>query len=67
MHESPYLFHVFLTPRIFALEFIRQRIISKTEHYLKLHRDFKLKFPLVLHSYREEGMIHTSSYTKEDR
>jgi hypothetical protein len=26
--EGPYLFHVFLTPRVFALEFIRQRIIS---------------------------------------
>jgi hypothetical protein len=29
-HESPYLLPIFLTPRIFALEFIRQRIISET-------------------------------------
>jgi hypothetical protein len=29
-------FLFFLTPRIFSLEFISQRIISETEHFLKL-------------------------------
>jgi hypothetical protein len=29
-HESPYLLPIFLTPKIFSLEFIRQRIISET-------------------------------------
>jgi hypothetical protein len=28
--EAPYLLPIFLTPRVFSLEFIRQRIISKT-------------------------------------
>jgi hypothetical protein len=34
-HESPYLLPIFLTPRVFSLEFIRKRIISETEHFLK--------------------------------
>jgi hypothetical protein len=29
-HESPYLFPIFLTSRVFSLDFIRKRIISKT-------------------------------------
>ena len=45
--EGPYLLPVFLTPIIFALEFIRQRIISKTEHFLKMHNASNLKFPFV--------------------
>jgi hypothetical protein len=88
-HESPYLLLVFLTPRIFSLEFIRQRITSETKHSwsctkpttlssllslapLLLNRDHAyLRFKksskiLVFHSYREEGMIHTKSYRRED-
>jgi hypothetical protein len=42
--EGPYLLPVFLTPRVFALEFIRQRIISETEHFLKAHKASNLKF-----------------------
>jgi hypothetical protein len=47
-HESPYLLPIFLTPRIFSLEFIRQRIISETEHFLKLHKASNLKFPFII-------------------
>jgi hypothetical protein len=46
--EGPHLLPVFLTPRIFALEFIRQRIISETEHFLKAHKASNLKFPFVV-------------------
>jgi hypothetical protein len=46
--EGPYLLPVFLTPRIFSLEFIRQRIISETEHFLKAHKASNLKFPFIV-------------------
>jgi hypothetical protein len=47
-HESPYLLPIFLTPRIFSLEFIRQRIISETDHFLNLHKSSNLKFPFII-------------------
>jgi hypothetical protein len=46
--EGPYILPVFLTPRIFALEFIRQRIISKTKNFLKVHKASNLKFPFIV-------------------
>jgi hypothetical protein len=46
--EGPYLLPVFLTPKIFALEFIRQRIISEIEHFLKAHKASNLKFPFIV-------------------
>jgi len=46
--EGPYLLLIFLTPGIFALEFIRQRIISETEHFLKAHKASNLKFPFMV-------------------
>jgi hypothetical protein len=46
--EAPYLLPIFLTPRVFSLEFIRQRIISETEHFLKLHKASNLKFPFII-------------------
>jgi hypothetical protein len=39
---------IFLTPRVFALEFIRHRIISETEHSLKLHKASNIKFPFII-------------------
>jgi hypothetical protein len=50
-HEFPYIFPIFLTPKVFSLEFIRQRIISETEHFLKLHKASNLKFPLIIGSF----------------
>jgi len=47
-HESPYLLPVFITPRIFSLEFTRERIISETEHFLKLHQYSNLKFHFII-------------------
>jgi hypothetical protein len=46
--ESPYLLPIFLTPRIFYLEFIMQRIISETENLLKLHKASNLKLPFII-------------------
>jgi hypothetical protein len=47
-HESPYLLPIFLTPRVFALEFIKKRIVSETDHFLKLHKASNLKFPFII-------------------
>jgi hypothetical protein len=46
--EGPYILPVFLTPRIFASEFIRQRIISEIECFLKSHKASNLKFPFMV-------------------
>jgi hypothetical protein len=46
--EVPHLLLVILTPRIFALEFIRQRVILETEHFLKSHKASNLKFPFMV-------------------
>jgi hypothetical protein len=46
--EGPHLLPIFLTPRIFSLEFIRQRIISETEHFLKAHKASNMKFSFVV-------------------
>jgi hypothetical protein len=42
------LLPIFLTPIIFYLEFIRQRIIYETNHFLKLHKASNLKFPFII-------------------
>jgi hypothetical protein len=46
--EGPSLLLVFLTPIIFSLEFIRKRIISEIEHFLKTHKASNLKFPFMI-------------------
>jgi hypothetical protein len=46
--EGPHILPVFLTPGIFALEFIRQRIISENEHFLKAHKASNVKFPFIV-------------------
>jgi hypothetical protein len=43
-HKSPYLLPIFLTPRIFSLEFTRKRIIFEIENFLKFHKASNLKF-----------------------
>jgi hypothetical protein len=49
--EGPYLLPVFLTPRVFSLEFIRQIIILETTHFLKMHKSSNLKFPFIIGSF----------------
>ena len=46
--EGPHLLPVFLSPIIFALEFISERIISENEHFLKAHKASNLKFPFIV-------------------
>jgi hypothetical protein len=47
-HESPYLLPIFLTLGVFSLEFIRKRIISEADHFLKLWKASNLKFPFII-------------------
>jgi hypothetical protein len=46
--EGPHILPVFLTVRIFSLEFIRQRVILETEHFLKAHKASNMKFPFMV-------------------
>ena len=46
-HE-PYIFPSFLTPRVFSLEFIRQKIIVENEHFIIFKNAYKIKFPWVV-------------------
>jgi hypothetical protein len=46
--EGPYLLPIFLTPKVFSLEFIMKRIILETKHFLKMHKASKLKFPFII-------------------
>ena len=43
---EPYKLHVFLTPRIFALEFMRQRLCAEEEHFGAFKKSSNIKFPL---------------------
>ena len=36
----------FLTPRIFSLEFIIQKLIVENEHFLSFRNSYEIKFPL---------------------
>ena len=42
----PYKLPAFLTPRIFALEFMRQRLQSEEEHFSAFKKSSNIKFPL---------------------
>ena len=43
---EPYRLPSFLTPRIFALEFMRQRLYAEEEHFRAFKKSFDDKFPL---------------------
>ena len=45
VHE-PYILPVYLTPRIFALEFIKKKLIVENEHFLNFRKASDIKFPL---------------------
>jgi hypothetical protein len=47
-HEFHYLLSIILTPRIFAIECIRQKIIYETENFIKYHRESNIKFPFMI-------------------
>ena len=43
---EPYRLPVFLTPRIFALQFMRQRLYAEEEHFREFKKSSNIKFPL---------------------
>ena len=43
---QPYRLPSFLTPRIFALELMRQRLLSEEEHFGAFKKSSNIKFPL---------------------
>ena len=43
---EPYRLPAFLTPRIFALEFMRQRLCAEEEHFGAFKNSSNVKFPL---------------------
>jgi hypothetical protein len=59
--EGPHIFPIFLTPRVFSLEFIRQRIISEIEHFLKMHKASNLKFPFVIGPFCGKSQVLSAS------
>ena len=48
---KPYKLPAFLTPRIFALEFTRQRLQSEEEHFGDFKKSSNIKFPLKVGSF----------------
>ena len=48
---QPYKLPAFLTPRIFALEFMRQRLQSEEEHFGAFKKSSNIKFPLKVGSF----------------
>ena len=48
---QPHRLPSFLTPRIFALEFMRQRLLSEEEHFGAFKKSSNIKFPLKVGSF----------------
>ena len=42
------MFHAFLTPRVFSMEFIRQNLIVEIEHFLNYNKSIEIKYPWVV-------------------
>ena len=43
--HPPYFFLAFSTPRFFSMEFIRQKLIVETEHFLNFKKSTEIKYP----------------------
>ena len=43
--HPPYMLLAFLTPRVFSLEFIRQKVIMEIEHFLNFKKSIEIKYP----------------------
>ena len=48
---EPYKLPVFLTPRIFSLEFMRQILCAEEEHFRAFKKSSNVKFPLKVHPF----------------
>ena len=46
-HE-PYILPAFLTPNIFALELIKQKLIVENEHFINFKKALEIDFPWVV-------------------
>lgn len=55
---SPYVMTAFLTPRLFALEFMRQRLHSKKDHFVNVKKTCNIK----VHFRIEPFVIKSNSY-----
>ena len=49
--REPYKLPAFITPKIFALEFMRQRLHSEEEHFGAFKKSSNIKFPLKVGSF----------------
>ena len=48
---EPYRLPAFLTPKIFALEYMRQRVHAEEEHFGAFKKSSNIKFPLKVGSF----------------
>ena len=46
-HE-PYILPTLLTPRVFPLEFTRQKLIVENEHFISFKKAYEIKFPCLV-------------------
>ena len=46
--QSPYMLPAFLNPRVFSMEFIRQKMLVEIEHFLKYKKSIDIKYPWVV-------------------
>ena len=46
--HQPYLFLAFLTPRIFSMDLITQKLIVETGHFLNLNKSIEIRYPWVV-------------------
>ena len=44
----PYVLRTFLTPRIFSLYMIRQKLVVENEHFINFKKSSEIKFPWVI-------------------
>ena len=55
---EPYKLPIFLTPRIFALEFMRQRLCVEEEHFGAFKKSSNIKFSLKVGPFIFKKKVH---------
>ena len=48
VHHPYFIFPSFLTPRLFSMELIRQKLIVETKHFLNFKNSTEIKYPWVV-------------------
>ena len=41
-------YHLFITPRVFSLDLVRQKLIVENEHFISFKKSLEIKFPWVI-------------------